>query len=200
MRRVFVALALTAAVVTAGAARQGEEPQVAEAHHEQVQKRSARGDAQPRLRPGCRRHYRMRRFARYTKARYARRTRPLTAGQKLHVKHLALCLANRKKSRWAYAKKRKWRRQFRARLAYYRVAPYDCGSAGRFSIPCYVVACESHYSWSAYNASGAAGPYQIMPEWGRPWPANTRAARMAHHRIAARIWAGGSGAGNWVCA
>lgn len=92
---------------------------------------------------------------------------------------------------------REYRRQQRAAGS---VTPYDCGAAGRWAIPCYIVACESGYSWGAYNPSGAAGPYQIMPEWGRPWPANSAAARLEHHRIAARIWAGGSGASNWACA
>lgn len=110
------------------------------------------------------------------------------------------CMGTRPRSRWAWRKKAEWRRAFRVRLAYQRLTPYDCGRAGRFAIPCYIVACESGYSWAAYNPSGAAGPYQIMPEWGRPWPATSRTARMTHHRIAARIWAGGAGARNWVCA
>ena len=71
---------------------------------------------------------------------------------------------------------------------------------GKWSIPWYVVACESGGSWGAYNPSGAAGPYQVMPEWGRPWPADSVATMAEHHVIAARIWAGGSGASNWVCA
>lgn len=80
-----------------------------------------------------------------------------------------------------------------------RVTPYRC-RFGRSAIPCYVVRCESRGRWTAYNRSGAAGIYQIMPMHGRPWPANTRRARLAHHRIAARLWRGGAGASNWVCA
>lgn len=79
------------------------------------------------------------------------------------------------------------------------LTPYRC-RFGRSAIPCYVVRCESRGRWTAYNASGAAGIYQIMPMHGRPWPANTRRARLAHHRIAARLWRGGAGASNWVCA
>ena len=71
---------------------------------------------------------------------------------------------------------------------------------GKWAIPSYVVACESGGAWGAYNPSGAAGPYQIMPMWGRPFPATTPRTMAAHHLIAARIWAGGSGASNWVCA
>lgn len=80
-----------------------------------------------------------------------------------------------------------------------RITPYRCGF-GRSAIPCYIVMCESRGRWTAYNPSGAAGPYQLMPVHRRPWPANTRAARLAHHRIAARLWNGGRGAQNWVCA
>lgn len=105
------------------------------------------------------------------------------------------------------AMKRTWRRD---RSAFYQrrsseleliaLTPYDCGSAGRFAIPCYVVACESGYSWTAYNPSGASGPYQLMPEWGAPYPARTRAEKLEVHRIAGELWAGGAGASNWVCA
>lgn len=81
-----------------------------------------------------------------------------------------------------------------------RYTPYDCGEYGYYAIPCYIVACESGYRDVAYNPSGAAGPYQIMASWGRPWPIRSRADRIEHDRIAAAIWNGGAGAGNWVCA
>jgi hypothetical protein len=80
-----------------------------------------------------------------------------------------------------------------------RLTPYRC-SFGRSSIPCYIVQCESHGDWDAYNPSGAAGRYQLMALHGRPWPADTAAKRLAHHRIAARLWNGGRGASNWTCA
>lgn len=79
-----------------------------------------------------------------------------------------------------------------------RLTPYRCAT-GRFAIPCYIIQCESHGKWTAFNPSGAAGPYQIMAMHGRPWPANTPAKRLAHHRIAAKLWAGGRGASHWVC-
>ena len=101
------------------------------------------------------------------------------------------------------ADKRAFNRHRRHKLADRRaiaaLTPYDCGSAGSFAIPCYIVACESGYSWIAYNSNGAAGPYQIMPFWGRPWPIRSAADKRAHHRLAAKIWSGGSGAANWAC-
>lgn len=95
-----------------------------------------------------------------------------------------------------YAERRARERQRREIEA---LTPYDCGSAGRYSIPCAIVACESGYSWSAYNPSGAAGVYQIMPEHGRPWPVRSEADKLAHHRIAASLYRGGAGRSNWVC-
>lgn len=169
----------------------------ADGHHSKVL-RTANAKGKD-LRPGCYRHYTLHHFARYTHRRYQRRSSPLTAGQKVWITHLIRCVNTREKSLWAIRHRKRWRATFRARLAYYRLTPYSCGSAGRFAIPCYVVACESHYSWSAYNPSGAVGPYQLLG-WGAPFPVRSWADRMAHHRIASRLWAGGAGASNWVCA
>lgn len=101
---------------------------------------------------------------------------------------------------------RKIRRYTRKRKATFhryrslrRVTAYNCG--GRWSwwaIPCSIISCESGFSWSAYNPSGASGPYQLLG-WGAPMPANTWARKLAHHRIAASVWAGGAGRSNWVC-
>jgi len=80
----------------------------------------------------------------------------------------------------------------------HRLTPYRC-SFGRSAIPCAIVMCESRGKWTAYNPSGAAGRYQIMPFHGRPFPVNTAAKRLAHHRIASRLWRGGAGASQWSC-
>lgn len=73
---------------------------------------------------------------------------------------------------------------------------------GPWSIPTYVVMCESGGSWTAENASGAAGPYQLMPEhFGGQSALNQ--SREAQHAKAAYLWNGGvntrSGLGpqNW---
>ena len=63
-------------------------------------------------------------------------------------------------------------------------------------IPTSIVMCESGGSWSAYNPSGALGPYQLLGK-GAPWPVTTYAQAQVHHQIAAKLWAGGSGAGHW---
>lgn len=74
--------------------------------------------------------------------------------------------------------------------AYRRVAPYRChgGSQGYYAIPCYVVACESGYSWGADNpSSSAAGPYQLLDTHPRPWPVRGFRDRLRHHQIAAGL-------------
>jgi septal ring factor EnvC (AmiA/AmiB activator) len=73
---------------------------------------------------------------------------------------------------------------------------------GPFSIPAYIVMCESGGNYSAINpSSGAGGAYQILPStWqlygGQGEPQN--APKGEQDRIAAEIWAD-SGSSAWVC-
>ncbi len=74
---------------------------------------------------------------------------------------------------------------------------------GPWSIPAYIVMCESGGNYSAVNpSSGAGGAYQIMPStWdlyggeGAPH----EASKQEQDDIASQIWAD-SGPGAWVCA
>jgi septal ring factor EnvC (AmiA/AmiB activator) len=74
---------------------------------------------------------------------------------------------------------------------------------GPYTIPSYVVMCESGGDYGALNASsGAGGAYQILPStWslygGQGEPQS--APKEEQDRIAAEIWAD-SGGGAWVCA
>jgi peptidoglycan hydrolase CwlO-like protein len=74
---------------------------------------------------------------------------------------------------------------------------------GPYSIPAYIVMCESGGDYGALNASsGAGGAYQILPStWelygGQGEPQN--APKEEQDRIAAEIWAD-SGGSAWVCA
>lgn len=74
---------------------------------------------------------------------------------------------------------------------------------GPYSIPTYIVMCESGGNYSALNpSSGAGGAYQIIPStWalygGKGEPQN--APKAEQDRIAAEIWAD-SGGSAWVCA
>jgi septal ring factor EnvC (AmiA/AmiB activator) len=74
---------------------------------------------------------------------------------------------------------------------------------GPYSIPTYIVMCESGGNYGALNpSSGAGGAYQILPStWelygGQGEPQN--APKAEQDRIAAEIWAD-SGGSAWVCA
>jgi len=74
---------------------------------------------------------------------------------------------------------------------------------GPYSIPTYIVMCESGGNYGALNpSSGAGGAYQIIPStWdlygGQGEPQN--APKDEQDRIAGEIWAD-SGGGAWVCA
>lgn len=74
---------------------------------------------------------------------------------------------------------------------------------GPYSIPTYIVMCESGGNYSAVNpSSGAGGAYQILPStWdlygGKGNPQD--ASKSEQDAIAAQIWAD-SGGGAWVCA
>lgn len=73
---------------------------------------------------------------------------------------------------------------------------------GPYSIPTYIVMCESGGNYSAVNpSSGAGGAYQILPStWelygGQGEPQN--APKAEQDRIASEIWAD-SGPSAWVC-
>jgi septal ring factor EnvC (AmiA/AmiB activator) len=73
---------------------------------------------------------------------------------------------------------------------------------GPYSIPTYIVMCESGGNYGAVNpSSGAGGAYQILPStWelygGQGEPQN--APKAEQDRIAAEIWAD-SGTSAWVC-
>ena len=73
---------------------------------------------------------------------------------------------------------------------------------GPYSIPTYIVMCESGGNYSALNpSSGAGGAYQVLPStWelygGQGEPQN--APKAEQDRIAAEIWAD-SGSSAWVC-
>jgi hypothetical protein len=74
---------------------------------------------------------------------------------------------------------------------------------GPYSIPAYIVICESGGDYSALNpSSGAGGAYQILPStwalYGGQGPPQD-ASKAEQDRIAAEIWAD-SGPGAWSCA
>jgi septal ring factor EnvC (AmiA/AmiB activator) len=78
------------------------------------------------------------------------------------------------------------------------------GPGGPWAIPWPIVQCESGGQNVPPNFAGASGFYQILPStwklFGGSGPAAWKASKAEQDRVASRIWAGGSGAHNWVCA
>jgi peptidoglycan hydrolase CwlO-like protein len=78
------------------------------------------------------------------------------------------------------------------------------GPGGPWAIPWPVVQCESGGQNLPPNSAGASGYYQMLPAtWkglGGSTPQAYQASKAEQDRLAARLWAGGAGASNWVCA
>lgn len=145
----------------------------------------------------CVKKFTVQNYRSYASRVYKREKVSFKAHKKLRLMHVCQHSWRARKavgnSHAAYKADRYFRNQVNS------LTPYAGPNGTRWAIPWYIVNCESHGSWSAYNPSGASGPYQLLG-WGAPMPANTPARKLAHHRIAARLWAGGRGASHWVCA
>jgi peptidoglycan hydrolase CwlO-like protein len=80
----------------------------------------------------------------------------------------------------------------------------SAGPGGPWAIPWPIVQCESGGQNLPPNSAGASGYYQMLPStWaglGGSTPAAYQASKAEQDRLAAALWAGGSGAHNWVCA
>jgi hypothetical protein len=100
------------------------------------------------------------------------------------------------------------RRRLEARIAAIEAArareARASGPGGPWAIPWPIVQCESGGQNLPPNHAGASGYYQIMPAtwrlYGGSGPAAHRASKAEQDRVAEAIWAGGSGASQWVCA
>jgi septal ring factor EnvC (AmiA/AmiB activator) len=100
-----------------------------------------------------------------------------------------------------------------AQVAALQRAMGQAGSAGQtvnqwfgdFAIPQSIVMCESSGNYGAVNPnSGAGGAYQFLPDTykglGGKYAAPNLAPKWEQDRLAAKLWNGGQGAGNWECA
>ncbi|MBV9004614.1 MAG: transglycosylase family protein, partial [Solirubrobacterales bacterium] len=78
------------------------------------------------------------------------------------------------------------------------------GPSGGWAIPYAIVLCESGGQNLPPNSAGASGYYQIIPstwqEAGGTGPAAYLAPKSEQDAVAQKLWAGGSGASDWVCA
>jgi septal ring factor EnvC (AmiA/AmiB activator) len=83
-------------------------------------------------------------------------------------------------------------------------APVSATPSGGWAIPSAIVLCESGGQNLPPNSAGASGYYQIMPAtwrlFGGSGPAAYLASKSEQDAVATRIWNGGAGASNWVCA
>jgi len=78
------------------------------------------------------------------------------------------------------------------------------GPSGPWAIPWPIVQCESGGQNTPPNSAGASGYYQILDStWkglGGSTPHAYQGSKAEQDRLAARLWAGGAGRHNWVCA
>jgi hypothetical protein len=89
-------------------------------------------------------------------------------------------------------------------LAQRAAALRQVGPGGPWAIPWPIVQCESGGQNLPPNSAGASGYYQFMVDTWRGLGGSTPQAYLApkaeQDRLAAQLWNGGAGAGNWVCA
>ncbi len=82
--------------------------------------------------------------------------------------------------------------------------PGALGPSGGWVIPYAIVLCESGGQNLPPNSAGASGYYQIIPStwklFGGAGPAAYLTSKAEQDAVATRIWNGGAGASNWVCA
>ena len=82
--------------------------------------------------------------------------------------------------------------------------PLGPTGGGGWAIPYAIVLCESGGQNLPPNSAGASGYYQIIPStwklFGGTGPAAYMASKAEQDAVASRIWRGGAGASNWVCA
>ncbi|MDX6658184.1 MAG: hypothetical protein QOH62_2977, partial [Solirubrobacteraceae bacterium] len=78
------------------------------------------------------------------------------------------------------------------------------GPGGPWAIPWPIVQCESGGTDTPPNYATASGYYQITDATWHGLGGSTKhayqASRAEQDRLASRLWAGGAGAHNWVCA
>jgi septal ring factor EnvC (AmiA/AmiB activator) len=95
-------------------------------------------------------------------------------------------------------------RELRSLLAARARAVASSGPHGPWAIPWPIVQCESGGQNTGPNSAGASGYYQMLDTTWKGLGGSTahayQAAKAEQDRLAARLWAGGAGRGNWVCA
>jgi septal ring factor EnvC (AmiA/AmiB activator) len=100
--------------------------------------------------------------------------------------------------------RRRAEKELKRLLAVRARAASIAGPGGPWAIPWPIVQCESGGQNLPPNYAGASGYYQFMvATWkglGGSTPQAYQASKAEQDRLAARLWAGGAGRDNWVCA
>jgi septal ring factor EnvC (AmiA/AmiB activator) len=166
--------------------------------------RRARVDANEAVRALAREE---RRQADVTAAMQTRRDALAAIGASLAERRAALGQARAARAA-ALAATRAGRRNLEGRIAALEAArsraARAAGPGGPWVIPWPIVQCESGGQNLPPNSAGASGYYQILPSTWSLYGGSGRhayqASKAEQDRVAARIWSGGSGASQWVCA
>jgi peptidoglycan hydrolase CwlO-like protein len=102
------------------------------------------------------------------------------------------------------ASRRRAQRELSRLLAAQVRAAASRGPGGPWAIPWPIVECESGGQNLPPNGATASGYYQMLDStWhglGGSTPHAYQASKAEQDRLAARLWSGGAGAHNWVCA
>jgi peptidoglycan hydrolase CwlO-like protein len=102
------------------------------------------------------------------------------------------------------ASRRRAQHELSRLLAVQARAAASQGPGGPWSIPWPIVECESGGQNLPPNYASASGYYQMLDStWhglGGSTPHAYQASKAEQDRLAAKLWAGGAGAHNWVCA
>jgi peptidoglycan hydrolase CwlO-like protein len=102
------------------------------------------------------------------------------------------------------ASRRRAERELDRLLAAQARAAASRGPGGPWAIPWPIVECESGGQNLPPNGATASGYYQMLDTtWhglGGSTPHAYQASKAEQDRLAAKLWAGGAGAHNWVCA
>jgi len=102
------------------------------------------------------------------------------------------------------SKRRRAQRELAKLLAQRNRDIGQVGPGGPWAIPWPIVQCESGGQNLPPNSAGASGYYQFLPStWrgvGGSTPHAHQASKAEQDRLAAKLWNGGKGARNWVCA
>jgi peptidoglycan hydrolase CwlO-like protein len=102
------------------------------------------------------------------------------------------------------ASRRRAQRELSRLLAAQVRAAASSGPGGPWAIPWPIVECESGGQNLPPNGATASGYYQMLDStWhglGGSTPHAYQASKAEQDRLAARLWSGGAGAHNWVCA